>query len=418
MTNLLTGGELRAREHHRIEDEARASGPVHPVTLPNGVRLQVVTVGLELTRRLLTDRRLSKDSDALQREMKRQLAALGSTQTEFAGLFGPSMLNSDNPKHARLRGLAAKAFTWPAVQRLAPRVEQVTAELVGALPVGEEVDVVAAVAVPVPLHIIGEVLGVPEGDRARVRTLIETMMSMEPEVSQPASDALGGYFHALLSGGGLDESSLFGALVAADDDGDRLTHDELMAMAFLLVVAGHETTAGLITNVIHDAVDHGLWERVAAEPELVPVLVEETLRQNSPVRSATHRITTEPVEIGGVVVPEGTLLLINLGAAGRCPVAHEDAARYRVDRAATGHASFGHGPHFCLGSGLARLETETVLRQLTARFPRARFAGDGPPAVTHNDIMVSVRELPVVFGGPHGTDTGPAEWSSATGSLS
>ncbi|KOV80182.1 hypothetical protein ADL03_34155 [Nocardia sp. NRRL S-836] len=389
---------MRAREHHRVEDEARASGPVHPVTLPNGVRLHVVTVGLEATRRLLADRRLSKDSGALQREMKRQLAALGSGQTELAGLFGPSMLNSDNPQHARLRGLAVKAFGGEAVRRLAPRVEQVTAELVGAVPVGEVVDVVRAVAVPVPLHIIGEVLGVPEDDRARVRALIETMMSMEPEVSQPASDALGLYFHTLLSGNGLDEGSLFGALVAAEDDGDRMTHDELMAMAFLLVVAGHETTAGLITNVVHDVLDHGLWERVAADPGLVPVVVEETLRHNSPVRSATHRITTEPVEIGGVVVPENTLLLINLGAAGRCPVAHEDAARYRVDRGAAGHASFGHGPHFCLGSGLARLETETVLRRLTARFPRARFAGDRPPAVTHNDIMVSVTSLPVVFG--------------------
>ncbi|ANZ35140.1 hypothetical protein BBK82_02695 [Lentzea guizhouensis] len=398
MTNLLAGGELRAREHHRIEDEARAAGPVHPATLPNGVQLLVVTAGLQLTRTLLADQRLSKDSDALQREIKRQLAALGSGQTELAGLFGPSMLNSDNPQHARLRRLAAKAFTGQAVHRLAPRVEQITAELVGALPAGEVVDVVKAVAVPMPLHIIGEVLGVPEDDRARVRTLIETMMSMEPEVSQPASDALGAYFHALLSGNGLDEGSLFGALVAADDDGDRLTHDELMAMAFLLVVAGHETTAALIANVVHDALDHGLWEKVAADPALVPVVVEETLRHNSPVRSATHRITTEPVEIDGVLVPENTLLLINLGAAGRCPVAHEDAARYRIDRATTGHATFGHGPHFCLGSGLARLETETVLRRLTARFPRARFAGAEQPVVTHNDIMVSVRQLPVVFG--------------------
>ncbi|GGU71796.1 cytochrome P450 [Lentzea flava] len=333
MSNLLTGGELRAREHHRIEDDARAAGPLHDATRPDGVRVKVVTVGLELARKLLADRRLSKDSDALQKEIKRQLAELGSTQSELAGLFGPSMLNSDNPKHARLRALAVKAFNAAAVQRLAPRIEEITAELIGRLPVGVEVDLVEALAVPMPLHVIGEVLGVPERDRARVRALIQTMMSMDPEVSQPASDALGGYFHALLTGAELDEGSLFGSLVAADDDGDRLTHDELMAMAFLLVVAGHETTAGLITNVVHDALDNGLWEKAAADPGLVPVLVEETLRHNSPVRNSTHRITTEALEIDGVEVPENTLLLINLGAAGRCPVAHEDAARYRVDRA-------------------------------------------------------------------------------------
>jgi cytochrome P450 len=397
MSNLLTGGELRAREHHRIEDDARAAGPVHGVTLPNGVRVQVVTVGLELTRKLLSDRRLSKDSEALQREMKRQLAELGSTQTDLAGLFGPSMLNSDNPQHARLRALAVKAFNGQAVQDLAPRIEEITAELIDQLPADTPIDLVDALAVPMPLHVIGEVLGVPDQDRARVRTLIETMMSMEPEVSQPASDALGGYFHTLLTSNALDENSLFGALVAAEEDGDRLSHDELMAMAFLLVVAGHETTAALIANVVHDALDNGLWEKAAANPELVPPLVEETLRHNSPVRSATHRITTEAVEIDGVVVAANTLLLINLGSAGRCPHAHEDAARYRVDRSTTGHATFGHGPHFCLGSGLARLETETVLRQLTARFPRTAYAGDEQPEVTHNDIMASLKTLRVVL---------------------
>ncbi|RAS63033.1 cytochrome P450 [Lentzea atacamensis] len=397
MPNLLTGGDLRAREHHRIEDDARAAGPLHDATRPDGVRVKVVTVGLELTRKLLADKRLSKDSEALQKEIRRQLAALGSTQTELAGLFGPSMLNSDNPKHARLRGLAVKAFNAEAVQQLAPRIGEITAELIDRLPVGEEIDLVAALAVPMPLHIIGEVLGVPENDRAHVRTLIQTMMSMDPDVSQPASDALGGYFHGLLTGDELDASSLFGALVAAEDEGDRLTHDELMAMAFLLVVAGHETTAGLITNVVHDALDNGLWEKIAADPGLVPVLVEETLRHNSPVRNATHRITTEPVEIGGAEVPENTLLLINLGSAGRCPAAHEDAARYRVDRSTTGHVAFGHGPHFCLGSGLARLETEIVVRELASRFPRTTYSGDEQPAVTDNDIMASSKTLPVVL---------------------
>lgn len=397
MSNLLTGGDLRARDHHRIEDDARAEGPLHAVTLPNGVRVQVVTVGLELTRRLLADQRLSKDSAALQREIKRQLAERGSTQTDLAGLFGPSMLNSDNPQHARLRALAVKAFNGKAVQQLAPRIEEITSNLVDGLPVDEEIDLVAALAVPMPMHVIGEVLGLPENDRAHVRTLIETMMSMDPDVSQPASDELGGYFHTLLTSNVLDARSLFGALVAADDDGDHLTHDELMAMAFLLVVAGHETSASLIANVVHDALDNDLWEKAAADPGLVPDLVEETLRHNSPVRSATHRITTEPVDIGGVTVPENTLLLINLGAAGRCPQAHEEAARYRIDRPTTGHATFGHGPHFCLGSALARLETETVLRHLTDRFPRTTYSGDEQPAVTHNDIMASLKSLPVVL---------------------
>jgi cytochrome P450 len=397
MANLATGGGLRARGHHRIEDDARAAGPLHGETLPNGVRVQVVTVGLELTRKLLADKRLSKDSDLLQHEIKRQLAELGSAQTELAGLFGPSMLNSDNPKHARLRRLAVKAFNAQAVQELAPRIEEITNELIDRLPVGREIDLVSALAVPMPLHIIGEVLGVPEGDRAEVRTLIETMMSMDPEVSQPASDALGGYFHGLLSGAALDESSLFGALVAADDEGDHLSHDELMAMAFLLVVAGHETTAGLIANVVHDVLDNGLWEKASADPSLVPVLVEETLRHNSPVRNATHRIATEPLEIDGVAVAENTLLLINLGSAGRCPVAHEDAARYRADRSATGHVTFGYGPHFCLGAGLARLETEIVLRELTCRFPRTTYSGAEQPEVTCNDIMASPKTLPVVL---------------------
>ncbi|MFD9702370.1 cytochrome P450 [Lentzea sp. NPDC059081] len=385
--SLLIGDDFLARGHHRVEDAARAAGPVHDARRPDGVRVKVVTVGLELTRRLLADKRLSKDSEALQREMKRQLTEPG----DLAGLFGPSMLNSDNPRHARLRARAGKAFNNQAVHDLAPRVEEITAGLVARLPENEVVDLVGALAVPMPLHVIGEVLGVPEEDRARVRTLIETMMSMDPEVSQPASDALAGYFHGLIKAP--QEDSLFGVIAA--DDG--LTHDELIAMAFLLVVAGHETTAGLIANVVHDALDHGLWERVAKDPELVPALVEETLRHNPPVRHATHRITTEPVDIDGTTVPANSILLINLGAAGRCPQAHDDAAVYRVDRGTAGHATFGYGPHFCLGSVLARLETETVLRHLVARFPHAERVGSAQPPVMHNDIMVSLKSLPVVL---------------------
>jgi cytochrome P450 len=396
MSEGLAGGELRAREHHRIEDDARAAGPLHDATRPDGVRMKVVTVGLELTRNLLADKRLSKDSAALEREFQRQLEENGSS-TELGGLFGPSMLNSDNPKHARLRGLAVKAFNAEAVQQLAPRIGEIAAELIDGLPVGEEIDLVEALAVPMPMRVIGEVLGVPAKDGPRVRTLIETLMSMDPEVSLPASGALAGYFHGLLTGDELDEGSLFGAMVKADDDGDHLTNDELMAMAFLLVIAGHETTAALITNVVHDALDNELWEKAAADPDLVPLLVEETLRHNSPVRNATHRITTEALEIDGVAVPENTLLLINLGSAGRCPVAHEDAAQYRIDRSTTAHVAFGHGPHFCLGSVLARLETEIVLRELTRRFPRTTYSGDEQPKVTDNDIMASSKTLPVVL---------------------
>ncbi|MDT7790421.1 MAG: hypothetical protein QOF58_8840 [Pseudonocardiales bacterium] len=396
MSDGLVGGELRAREHHRIEDDARAAGPLHDATRPDGVRMKVVTVGLELTRKLLADKRLSKDSAALEREFQRQLEENGSS-TELGGLFGPSMLNSDNPKHARLRGLAVKAFNAEAVQQLAPRIGEIAAELIDGLPVGEEIDLVEALAVPMPMRVIGEVLGVPAKDGPRVRTLIETLMSMDPEVSLPASGALAGYFHGLLTGDELDEGSLFGAMVKADDDGDHLTNDELMAMAFLLVIAGHETTAALITNVVHDALDNELWEKAAADPDLVPLLVEETLRHNSPVRNATHRITTEALEIDGVAVPENTLLLINLGSAGRCPVAHEDAAQYRIDRSTTAHVAFGHGPHFCLGSVLARLETEIVLRELTRRFPRTTYSGDEQPKVTDNDIMASSKTLPVVL---------------------
>ena len=396
MSTGLAGGELRAREHHRIEDDARAAGPLHDATRPDGVRVKVVTVGLELTRKLLADKRLSKDSAALEREFQRQLAENGSS-TELGGLFGPSMLNSDNPKHARLRGLAVKAFNAEAVQRLAPRIEEIAAQLIDGLPVGEEIDLVEALAVPMPMRVIGEVLGVPEKDGARVRTLIESLMSMDPEVSLPASGALAGYFHGLLTGDELDEGSLFGAMVKADDDGDHLTNEELMAMAFLLVIAGHETTAALITNVVHDALDNELWEKAAADPDLVPLLVEETLRHNSPVRNATHRITTEALEIDGVAVPANTLLLINLGSAGRCPVAHEDAAQYRIDRSTTAHVAFGHGPHFCLGSVLARLETEIVVRELVSRFPRTTYSGDEQPKVTDNDIMASYKTLPVVL---------------------
>ncbi|MBW4718162.1 cytochrome P450 [Saccharothrix obliqua] len=396
--NLVSTAGLRGVAHHVVEDGLRDRGQwITPAALPNGVRVLVATVPLETAKALLADPRLSKDSA----DLTAALRAQGVAEEEVNGMFAPSVLMSNPPTHGRLRGLISTAFAPRRVRALRSRVERIAAELVAALPVDEPVDLMDRLASPLPLIVISELLGLPRSDHDRLRAWTDALMAESPDVSPQATRDMTAYMaEAIEHKRRHPDDGLLSALVQVGVDGDRLTPEELLGNAFILVVAGHETTANAIGNALALllAADAAGWREVVAHPEEIPRVVDEALRVDNGVRNAPHRVATEDFDVLGATVRAGELVLINIGAANRDPAVHgADAALFRPARAtAAQHISFGHGVHYCLGAQLARLEVNTVLRELSTRHPRARLAVQAPRR-RDSSIMNPYAALPVVL---------------------
>jgi cytochrome P450 len=288
------------------------------------------------------------------------------------------MLNSDPPDHGRLRRLVNKAFTVRQVERLRPRITAITAALLdgmanqGAQGVQPEVDLLASFAFPLPITVICELLGVPPADRDDFRAWSATIVSdtPAPEVFQAHATAMARYFMALLAAKRQQPGDdLLSALLAARDDEDRLSENELVSMAFLLLVAGHETTVNLIASgVLALLLNPAELARLRADPALIASAVEELLRYVNPVSNATFRCATEPVELGGVRIGRGDPVLVSLSGANRDPARFGDPDQLDLGRDSSGHLAFGHGIHYCLGAPLARLEAGIAVSGLLARF--------------------------------------------------
>jgi cytochrome P450 len=344
----------------------RAQRPVTPVVMPGGSSAWLVT-GYAEARAALADPRLRKNMPGWHRESDSIFAALEM-----------HMLNSDPPDHERLRRLVNKAFTTRRVERLRPRITAITTRLLDDMSTQPEVDLLASFAFPLPITVICELLGVPVADRDDFRAWSATAVSdtATPELSQAHAAALIRYFMALLAAkrrGPADD--LLSALIAARDDGDRLSENELVSMAFLLLVAGHETTVNLIGNgVLALLLNPAELARLRADPALIGGAVEELLRHVNPVNNATFRFAAETVEIGGVRISRGDPVLVALSAANRDPARFGDPDRLDLGRDSSGHLAFGHGIHHCLGAPLARLEAEIAFGCLLARFGSMRLA--------------------------------------------
>ncbi|WP_447001811.1 cytochrome P450 [Saccharothrix isguenensis] len=387
----LVGGPLRGWQHHAHEDALARLAPAHPAELPNGLEVLVTTMGLEATKALLNDDRMAKDAASLRAAMQDQLARKGRP-TDLSRIIGPSMLNTDPPHHRKLRALVSQAFTSRRVEQLRPAVEQTARELVAALP--QDADLIGGLAFPLPLAVICDLLGVPVEDREQLHEWTTAMMTERPELVVPASDAMFGYLAGLIEHKRAQpDDALLSAMALAQVDGERMTAEELLTTAILLVVAGHETTTGLIGNAATALLaTPGAWE--ALNEDTVSAAVEEAARWDSPVRVTPHYLATTDVDVPGGVIPAGTVVMIGLGTAGRDPLVHGPTAnRFDPTRvsatgnAALGHATFGHGVHFCLGHHLARIETRAALLALRERAPRARLSVD-PAELERGDKVV------------------------------
>lgn len=300
---------------------------------------------------------------------------------------GLSMLDRDPPDHTRLRRLVSKAFTPRAIQALEPRIAALVDAMLDAAERTRRVDLVEALAFPLPFAVIAEMLGTPSADQDRIRQLTGTVVrSLEPvndpdlvaaimaadaELAEIATDMI-----AWKRANPADD--LLTALIQAEDDGDVLNDDELIAQTLLLYIAGHETTVYLIAGGTLALVRHpAQLALLRDDPALAGNAVEELLRYDSPVQ-ASRRITLEPVKIGDAMIPAGAFVMASLASANRDErFWGADANQLKLNREnARHHVSFGAGPHHCLGASLARLEATIAFQRLASRFPSLTLDGD------------------------------------------
>jgi cytochrome P450 len=308
----------------------------------------------------------------------------------------------DPPDHTRIRRLVSSAFTPRSVAGLEPWIRDLTGRLLEQADASAGFDLIDVLAFPLPIAVICHLLGVPAEDQASFRVWgHDVAATLEPQLtsaetrSRSSELALTRYLQNLVRQRRADpDDSLLSALVAAEEEGDRLSPGELVSTALLLLIAGFETTVNLIGNgTVALLGDRGQWRRLGEEPSLVPGAVEELLRYDSPVQM-TARTATEDVDIGGTVIAKGASVIVAIGGANRDPGMFERPDHLNIDRPnASRHLAFSLGIHHCLGAALARLEGRIAVEELTRRYPGLELAG--PAARRELLVLRGFESVPV-----------------------
>ncbi len=354
----------------------RAEQPVCCVTLPDKQKAWLAT-RYDDVMMVLKDDRFAKD----------KLNALTPDQLGkqpwipgFAKPLQRNMLDLDEPDHTRLRTLVHKAFTPSMIERLRERIQETAEQLIDRFRPTGTIDLVRAYALPIPLTVIVELLGIPSQDRDRFhrwsKAIVKTPTTFNMLRALPSIRAFMGYlrqlFRRLRSS---PQEGLLTALVQVEEAGDRLSEDELVAMGFLLLIAGHETTVNLIASGMLALLQHpDQLQRLRTDPSLIRTAIEELLRFTNPLETATERYAREEVKVAGVNIPQGALVLAAIASANRDASQFNDADRLDITREKNRHVAFGHGAHFCLGAPLARLEGAIAIGTLVRRLPNLRLA--------------------------------------------
>ena len=325
----------------------------------------------------------------------------GDEPSETGQLFAASLITTDPPRHRQLRSLVNQAFTPKAVDALAPRISQLTDELLDGIASTGTADLIAGLAYPLPVIVIAELMGIPPADRDRFKQWSDVIVSQTRAGAENADHhatnvEMTGYFLDLIeqrrSRPGND---LISSLLSAEIDGQKLSVAELLGFCSLLLVAGNETTTNLIGNaVLCFAEVPGTIERLSAEPSLLPQAIEEVLRYRSPVQSM-YRVTAADTTLGGVQVPAGAPLVAWIGSANRDERHFERSDQFDIDRGPSRHLAFGQGIHFCLGAPLARLEATIALKAVLSRLPGLTLTAGSQLERMDSTIVYGLTELPV-----------------------
>jgi cytochrome P450 len=367
--------EYRA-DPHPVYAKLRETAPVCPLTPPHGVETYLIT-RYDDARAALADPRLSKD----------MYGAIDS----YHRIFGDSsialddnMLFSDPPKHTRLRRIVGNTFTPKRVESLRPRVQKITEDLLDRCPADEPVNLLPEFCFPLPLQVICELLGVPENERKRAQEWSATVArtGFGPEARKKLEIAEGNlrdYLVDLIARKRKEpDGGLLSALVTAKDEDGALTDHELVSTAWVILFAGHKTTAYQIGNAVHHLLAQPEQRRLAFRDEkATAAAIEEIFRFESSVENSTFRYAKEDIVIRDTLIPKGALVQISISGANRDPEVFDAPDRMDVTRpnVQATHLTFGYGPHYCIGSPLARLEMQIALTTLFGRYPHMATVG-------------------------------------------
>jgi cytochrome P450 len=342
-------------------------------------------------------------NDARYRQEVSQAQAAASTPG------GPSLLFLDPPDHTRLRALVQQAFTPRALEALTPRIRQIAVNLLDRVSDPTSFEVMETLARPLPMIVMAELLGVPTQDlaqfqawsRLRARVIEPTITARERQLATQAAYELDAYFHGLIEQRRTEpRDDLISALVAAEAAGDQLSHDELLVMLRLLLVAGNETTTNLIGNGLLALLRHpDQWQMLRSDPGLIPGAVEELLRYDSPAQ-VVARTALQDMEFHGRSILEGQGIVLLIGSANRDPEVFSQPDRLDITRQGPNNLAFGRGIHHCLGAPLARLEARIVFETLLERFADMRLLTADPP-YRDNVVLRGLKALPVGATVPH-----------------
>jgi len=320
------------------------------------------------------------------------------------------MLNSDPPEHTRLRRVVSQAFAPRRIEALRPRVASIVDQLIDKMAPHGEADLMHDFAIPLPMTVICELLGVPPADHGRVLDWTQVIRTSGSTSRPPAQERaavqeaqlrLHQYLTGLVRAKRDDPADdIIAALIKAVDEDGTLSEAELVTTTFLLLFAGHQTTADFLGNAVLALLTHPeQMELLRATPRLLPAAIEELLRFDGPLPVASPRIATEDVDYQGVRVPRGAIVGVAINAANHDPAHFADPDRLDLRRVRGPHLGFGHGVHYCLGVSLARMEAELALGALLRRLPGLRL---GVPLAQVRRLPAAspfrgLLELPVTF---------------------
>ncbi|MEV8037988.1 cytochrome P450 [Streptomyces sp. NPDC086182] len=354
-----------ADDPYAVYTQLRRAGPVHRITGTDGLPAWLVT-RYDDVRQALADPRLSLD--------KRNAAPGGYRGMALPPALDANLLNMDPPDHTRIRRLVSRAFTPRQIEQLREPIRRTADQLLDAIAAAERADLIASYAAPLPITVICDLLGVAPADRFDFRSWTDALVAPDPARPSLAKEAVGSMLSFLTQliadKRTAPTDDLLSAMIAVRDEEDRLSEDELMSLAFLILFAGYENTVHLIGNAVLTLLRHpDQLAELRADPTRLSAVVEELARYDGPVPLAIRRFPTEDVTVSGVTIPAGETVLLSLAAAHRDPQRFTDPDRFSIDRDVTGHLALGHGIHYCLGAPLARMETEIALSALLERFP-------------------------------------------------